>query len=44
MLFIFQQENLKQKGCEQRVIRYVRDISKFCLSDIEIVSNVINSR
>jgi hypothetical protein len=38
MLFIFQQANLKQKEYEQRVIGYVRDISKFCLADIEIVS------
>jgi hypothetical protein len=35
--FIFQEANLKQKEYEQRVIGYVRDISKFCLADIEIV-------
>jgi hypothetical protein len=32
MLFVFQQANLKRKEYEQRVIGYVRDISKFCLA------------
>jgi hypothetical protein len=32
MLFVFQQANLKQKEYVQRIIGYVRDISKFCLA------------
>jgi hypothetical protein len=37
MLLVFQEANLKQKEHEQRVIGCVRDISKFCLADIEIM-------